>query len=327
MKKIRSALLFGAIAGLGIPTQCAEPEPSPLYETPPKRAHHFLVYHEADERVIMTAGSTPLNNGTSFTFFNDLWAFDGTGWISLGVAGDRRSGIAIAYDSKEPALISMFGFSSTNQTLSDLRKLEGLTWKNLSNNQSLSATEGGFVFDATRDRFIAFGGSGPGGPIGDTWEWDRSAWNKVITTNPPARSSFAMVYDGKRQRTILFGGMAGTPQALLGDTWEYNGTTWSKVSDTGPSARMAMGFAFDSNRGQLIIFGGMTQAGVAGDTWAWDGTQWTKLSDAGPPARMMGHMAYDKKRDKVVLFGGRPSWPNDTNDTWQWDGTSWAEVK
>jgi hypothetical protein len=136
-----------------------------------------------------------------------------------------------------------------------------------------------------------------------------------------------MVYDSKRQKTVLFGGSGKSPGERFGDTWIFDGNSWEKVSDTGPGARVSAGYAYDSKRGLLIVFGGLTGNGFAGDTWAWDGTTWTKLADKGPSPRVMGYMAYDKMRDKVVLFGGRIGWPNDVNDTWEWDGHEWKEVK
>jgi hypothetical protein len=133
-----------------------------------------------------------------------------------------------------------------------------------------------------------------------------------------------MVYDSRRHKTIVFGGVSG--QKILGDTWEFDGSTWAKVSDDGPG-RMAMGYAFDSKRGVLVVNGGASSNAIVGDTWSWDGTQWKQLAQDGPPKRMMGYMAYDRKRDKVVLFGGRLGWPNDANDTWVWDGIKWNEAK
>ena len=135
-----------------------------------------------------------------------------------------------------------------------------------------------------------------------------------------------MIYDSKRKRSVLFGGMGASPQERFGDTWEFDGKTWMKISDNGPGPRISPGYAYDSKRGLLIIFGGMQNDATMGDTWGWNGKTWTKLADAGPSARVMGYMAYEKGRDRVVLFGGRAGWPNDLNDTWEWDGTQWREI-
>jgi hypothetical protein len=294
---------------------------------PPLRGHHALVYDEANKTVLLTAGSTPVDGGSSFTFYNDCWSFSGKEWKSLGQSGDERSGIGLAYDSKRKKIFSFGGFRN-NQSLSDLRMLEGNTWKTIADLPEMKAAEPGFVYDAERDRLVAFGGS-PGQRVAntDTWEWDGNAWKKFAGTGPGGRMGFAMVYDSKRKKTVVYGGMGATPGQRLRDTWEFDGTSWTKISEVGPPQFLAAGYTYDSKRGLFVIFGGGTGDGISGETWAWDGKEWKQLATTGPAARMMGYMAYDKDRDRIVLFGGRLTWPNDVNDTWEWDGRTWTEVK
>lgn len=274
----------------------------------------------------MTAGSTPLNGGASFQFNNDLWSFDGTQWKDMGTAGDRRSGITLAYNTTTSQIASFGGFSGNNN-LGDLRILNGNQWAQLSNTADMAAAEPGFVYDSDRNRYITFGGSrGQGVVSNTTWEWDGTSWKNLNITGPAGRQAFAMVYDANRKKTVLFGGLGATQNDIFADTWEFDGTKWTQVNSSGP-ARFAAGYAYDSKRGLLIVFGGMNASGTLGDTWSWNGSVWQKLSDSGPAARLMGYLAYDKNRDRTVLFGGRIVWPNDKNDTWEWDGTSWKEFK
>lgn len=298
---------------------------SPGSIIPPRRAHHELVYDEANNRVMMTGGSTPLNGGSSFEFFNDIWSFDGKEWKLFGMAGDKRSGIKMAYDTKRNKLFSFGGYSGSG-SLAELCLLENGEWKILSNLPEMKAAEPGFVYDSGRDRLIVFGGSATRGVAGNvTWEWDGVSWKKFDGSGPEGRQAFAMVYDSRRKRTVLYGGAAGTGKKF-GDTWEFDGVQWIKISEDGPGARISPGYAYDSKRGVMIVFGGIAD-GTMKDTWSWDGKEWKKISDGGPSPRVMGYMAYDKARDKVVMFGGRLGWPNDANDTWEWDGKEWKEVK
>lgn len=299
------------------------PEPE---NYPGKRAHHELVYDDDKKMIVMTAGSTPTNGGQSGKFFNDIWQYNGT-WTKGGKAGDVRSGIRLAYDTKRKKLFSYGGFGDPGP-LAELRVLEGNEWKTLTDNPEMKAAEGGMVYDSNRDKLIAFGGSSAREAVNSTtWEWDGTSWSKKNIAGPGGRAGFAMVYDSKRKKTILFGGGGEKFGDRFGDTWEYDGKEWKKVSDTGPGARSGMGYAFDTKRNVLIIFGGYGTDGMKGDTWSWDGKEWKKLSETGPSKRVMGYMAYDKNRDKVVLFGGRLGWPNDAQDTWEWDGTKWSEIK
>jgi tetratricopeptide (TPR) repeat protein len=295
---------------------------------PPVRAHHALVYDEASKSVIMTAGSTPLNGGQSYKFFNDVWKFDGTKWRLAGNAGDERSGIRLAYDSKQKKIFSYGGYLANGKSAGELRMLDGKEWKVLANLPEMIAAEGGLVFDSNRNKLIAFGGSAERGKMNNaTWEWAGDAWKKIEGAGPEGRMGFAMEYDSKRSKTVIYGGSSGGPQGLLDDTWEFDGKKWTKVSVSGPGPRVSPGYAYDSKRGMLIIFGGAGKDGVLGDTWGWDGQDWKKLSETGPSPRVMGQLAYDKDRDRIVMFGGRPGWPNDANDTWEWDGAKWSEIK
>jgi hypothetical protein len=94
------------------------------------------------------------------------------------------------------------------------------------------------VFDAARSCVVLFGG--PGNSLfNDTWEWDGENWTQYEDIGPVPRSRHGMVYDSKRQRTVLFGGSAG--KLNLNDTWEYDGSVWTRVADTGPEPRMGCG--------------------------------------------------------------------------------------
>jgi hypothetical protein len=298
--------------------------------TPPRRAHHSLVYDDANKRVLLWGGSSPSENGNCCTFFNDLWAFDGTHWTSLGSTGSEASGVQLAWDSRQNRILG-FGGYARGASSGDLRILANDAWTVLGKHPEVVAAEPGFAFDARRNRFITFGGSaGPGQAHGDTWEWDGTAWHKAPGSGPPARQGHVMVFDTKRSRLVVFGGAGtaapGQPPGQLSDTWEYDGTSWRQLQVTGPSPRAAAGATFDSKRGEVVIFGGAARDGMLGDTWAWNGTAWRKLADTGPEPRAMGYLAYDSDRDRIVMFGGRKSWPNDLNDTWEWDGSAWRQV-
>lgn len=289
---------------------------------PPRRAHHALVYDEARGAVVLTSGSTS-PNGQSFTFYNDLWAYDGTTWEYIGTAGDERSGIGLAYDSRRDRIVSFGGFSNGN-SLGDLRVLEGNQWTVLANISKLAAAEPGFVYDIRRDRCIAFGGSGKSNQLhATTYEWNGATWIISKATGPAGRQAFVMEYDENRGRTVLFGGLGNPPGQLLGDTWEYDGVNWIKMDSTGPAPRASAGAAYDPVNGMVVIFGGIGADTTFGDTWGWNGKTWHRLAESGPAPRSMGYMAFDQKNKRIVMFGGRLGWPNDANDTWEWDGQEW----
>ena len=300
---------------------------------PPARAHHSLVYNDSAKTVWLFGGSTPLNGGSSFKTYNDIWSFDGSGWILKGNAGDERSSMSLAYDTKRNRLYSFGGYTGDRGSRSEFRVFENndamaIGWKNLTEIPGIAAAEAGFVYDAGRDRLVVFGGSSaPGKVNNETWEWDGSSWKKFDGKVPEGRQAFVMVYDEARKKTVLFGGMGQNPQTMYGDTWEFDGKSWQKVLETGPAPRASTGFAYDSDKKLLVIFGGMTRNGFTNDTWSYDGKEWKQVSSGGPQPRAMGYLAYDKHRKKIIMFGGRLGWPNDINDTWEWDGSKWIEIK
>lgn len=318
------------VAALAIvPCLALAPRQAVREGAPPARAHHALAYDPVTRRVLLTGGSTPRDSGRSFEFFNDLWAFDGRRWAALPASGDRLSGIRLAFDSRRARLVSWGGFDGSAR--GDLRVLEPDGWRTVGTYPDMRASEPGTAYDPRRDRLIAFGGSASHDHVyGETWEHDGTRWTRIDVASPPARQAHVMVFDERRRRVVVFGGIGaaaarGERAPILGDTWEYDGTRWIRLDAAGPSPRLIAGATYDSRRGMVVIFGGSGSSGFLGDTWGWNGTEWRRLSEVGPPSRGMGQLAYDAARDRVVLFGGRRGYPNgDLADTWEWDGTQWT---
>lgn len=288
---------------------------------PAKRAHHELIYDEKNNTVMLFGGSSPVEGGKNIPFFNDVWSYNGKAWKKTGNIGDERSGMKMAYNTKQQKIYSFGGFYNNN-SLADFRVFEKGQWRTINEFPEMKATEPGFVYDSKRDKFVLFGGmAGRDLFNNSTYEWDGKTWKKFEGISPQGRSNFAMVYDKKRGKTVLYGG-------LNDGIWEFDGTSWVNIKPEGenPGERIAVGYCYDSKRGMMILSGGMSNGKRVNDTWGWDGTKWHRLSAMAPPKRAMGYMVYDKKRDKVVLFGGRISWPIDENDTWEWDGEAWRKV-
>ena len=165
----------------------------------------------------------------------------------------------------------------------------------------------------------------------DTWEWDGVHWSKFTTPGPGGRVHFAMAYDSKRERTVLFGGL-GDDDRYHADTWEWDGAVWRKMSDAGPPARARHRMAFDERAGVVVLYGGdgvktQPESGFRAldDTWTWDGTRWTEVGTTGPGARFMHAMAYDAARGRIVLYGGGTG-DASFDDTWEWEGGRWLKV-
>ena len=204
---------------------------------------------------------------------------------------------------------------------------ESLTWSPWQNPLA-ARSDHGLAYDSARDRLVLFGGQGPQGALGDTWEYDGARWHRMTpTVSPTPRAKHDMVYDVSRGVVVLFGGGGA---GYLGDTWEWDGATWTQRAPTSaPSARSGHAMAYDVGRSRVVLFGGQngTESHGMSDLWEYNGAEWTEKPSSGswPSVRFGPALAYHPGLGEVVLFGGRggTSWTF-RSDTWRWNGTSWT---
>lgn len=159
-------------------------------------------------------------------------------------------------------------------------------------------------------------------------------WTLVRGHRPDPRSETVLVYDARRQRTVMFGGrqlvVAGAIH--LDDTIEWDGARWLEASPAvHPVRRYNHQMAYDAERATTVLFSGTNGAA---DTWLWNGATWQLApTTTAPSPRIRAAMTYDARRKRVVLFGGTPLTTNvPTQDTWVWaaqtDGTmTWTELQ
>jgi hypothetical protein len=146
----------------------------------------------------------------------------------------------------------------------------------------------------------------------------RLLWTQRQDIGPSSRAQHAMAYDGKRKRTILFGGSRFPYYTAdnFSDTWEWDGEYWLQVSQFGPPPLAAHSMTYDVARERIVLYGNP-------GTWEWDGASWTQVADVGPGTNHAA-MVYDGHREQVMLFGG---WGDGGahGDTWYWDGIEWTQ--
>jgi hypothetical protein len=198
---------------------------------------------------------------------------------------------------------------------------------------------------------VLFGGVGPNGYLGDTWQWVGSPfggaspegtgeWKELHpTTSPSARANASMTYDAASNEIVLFGGQNSS--GYLGDTWVFQDVSgvgqWSEIFPTvSPSARGGAAMVYDSEDKYIVLFGGRNSGGVLGDTWKFSDGVWTELTPTNsPPARygadiidcpdVPGSVTMGFELERVMLVGG-------TNgsaffgDTWTFLAGNWTLV-
>jgi hypothetical protein len=185
------------------------------------------------------------------------------------------------------------------------------------------------IYDAFRGKTVLFGGLASFGRLDDTWEYDGSNWVEIPIANPPpGRDGHALVYDGDRNLTVMFGGYNHV-DFYMNDTWEYDGSDWIEVQPSqSPPGRNHHSLTYDSQRDVVVLFGGVEESGAfLNDTWEFNGSTWQQVITPDVPSARRDHsLAYDAARGVIVLFGGTSDGSNPLDETWEYDGNTWYQV-
>jgi hypothetical protein len=302
--------------------------------SPPARWQHAMAYDSVRKRIVLFGGRDERS-----ALLGDTWEWDGVTWVERTPtnAPPPRAHHELAYDASRQRTV-LFGGQFSSALANDTWEWNGSNWvrQTTATSPSLRYLHA-MAYDAVRRRVIVYGGygrpsgGGASGALGDTWEWNGTAWTELApSTTPGVRTSHSLEWDPARQRLVLFSGI-GAQNAVQRDTWEWDGTTWSRTATTGPAERGEHAVAFDAARGRLVLFGGFENDGFYGegraDTWEWDGTRWTERPRAvKPPPRYGPSLAYDPVRQRIVLWGGLADTGLPSSDVWEWDGATWRET-
>ena len=299
----------------------------------PDTGHAVGFYDAQLQRIVLVGGAGDPKHGERDT----VWSWSGRRWERVTDAGPlSRVNASAAYDAQSGRAVVAGG---------SRKGLDGRTWEVVGDSWAGDRSVWRQIADITprdhhslvedgRGGLLLYGGipadrSGPW-PT-DTWELQGDGWKRIATEGPPGRGRTALVYDSKRKRVVLFGGVSAQPepnqpQTFFNDTWTWDGQRWSKAAESGPRGRYAHGMVFDERAGVVLLYSGAAAHRDAplSDMWQWDGTRWTEIALDGPTPgyRYQPVMVYDRARGRTVLYGGIAG----ANDTWEWDGKQWQQV-
>jgi hypothetical protein len=204
------------------------------------------------------------------------------------------------------------------------------------------------VYDPGLNATVLFGGfrknaSGEYEALGETWEWNGSAWTNINISGPPACGHLALSR-GPSGKVVLYGGAAVyeeeiiIEEQILKDVWIYGNNAsgnreWKElkrntdifpdpVTGRWPKSLRGHAMVYDSNRDTVILFGGMGQNQYYAETWElrkigniWE---WKEIGDTGPSARAGHQLVYNEVTGKTLLFGGRDA-TKLHGDLWEYD--------
>lgn len=294
-------------------------------------------------------GNRSLHDGCSATCTSEqpTWTLWQSPWTP-------RSGHMVAYDSDRKRVV-VFGGVDANGTTDDQweRDTDG-AWEKVDITRPPPRSFGAMAYDPIRKVTVLFGGSSKLGQLlGDTWEYNGTAWKQVSATgSPTARVYSAMAFDPIRSRILLVAGADGVDAqngGLTSDAYEYDGVAWTKLTTTGtPPPRARHAIAWDAPRQCLVVFGGARPAlgttVATSETWELAfGTAWTWTCTAGeaqtgttcpttttrPTTRYGAQMIYSPLHSTIIMYGGLTTITNATqnaSDTWTYGAAGWTAV-
>ncbi len=187
------------------------------------------------------------------------------------------------------------------------------------------------VYDEDRARLVLFGGATScSNRSGDdeTWEYDGTNWQRVITLHsPPPRYNAVMAYDSYRKRVVMFGGTDS--QQGLGDTWEYDGVDWYEVLISSPGGCSRPSMAYDPVSRKVVQRrqrneGGDGQCSSPQTTWEYDGAAWQLIQTPTQPPDQQHQdwhapLVWDDAHQRMLYLL--------VDAIWSYDGTSWNYVE
>ena len=360
-----SGSLESSHAALGVvpPTEVATwklvgPPPS---QAPSWRYLQSAAFDESRKVLMMFGGMYHDPNIPNISASPELWEWNhATGlWTNRRPTppGDkpyRRAGAGMVFDSLRNKLVIFGGRTTAISNYADIWDWDlgnGFVERTNSDVGPSPRSQHGMVFEKSTGNVLLFGGGvAAPGPLGaddqtsvsvaydDTWEWNplTGKWTELHPASAPsARFDSALVWDSKRNRAVLFGGMEKPQAALSGvpkqDTWEWDPNTpgWTDRTIGGdkPSPRYGHAMAYDPGRGVTVLVGGWdidTGSGLA-DVWEWDPSTgaWTQRLDGSEPnlptGRMYASLVTDSAQDLLDLVGGLTSATTNLPDGEIWE--------
>ncbi|MGH7294701.1 MAG: Kelch repeat-containing protein, partial [Polyangiaceae bacterium] len=211
---------------------------------PPPRTQAAMAFYAGSGRAVLFGGSInscdsncPPNCGASP--LGDTWIWNGATWQQAAptTSPPARFGAGMVFDEARSAAVVFGGWRGG--TLADSWSWNGTTaaWTQVCAQAPCTSPPAradlAMAYDAVRARTVVFGGNADGASarLGDTWQWDGTAWTPLDGANGPApRDQAAMTYDAKRARVVMFGGE--TVGGAVDETWELHSSGAACTADT-----------------------------------------------------------------------------------------------
>ncbi len=281
---------------------------------PPPRRQVKGIYDPLRDRMIVFGGFDD-------TYFNDVWALSlgrKLKWTQLFPAGPApapRAGHAVIYDPISDRMILFGGYDGVSLPTPRRNDVWALSlsgtpaWTEIVPAGPAPGRRSGHsaAYDSLRRRMVIFGG-GDTNSLNEVWALSLAgapAWTRLDAagTPPTTRNEQSAVYDERRDRLVIFGGVTDDDR-YLGDVWALPlaEERWIKLEPAGypPYPRWGHGAIYDPPGDRMIVFGGIQNA----DTWAltWD-RQANREPDCGQAFAVLPTHWHPKKLGAIGIEG------------------------
>ncbi|MCU0863692.1 MAG: kelch repeat-containing protein [Planctomycetes bacterium] len=261
------------------------------------------------------------HNGASF--LNDTWFYNATNntWVQATspVSPSPRRWAGLAWHDAAARFL-LFGGDTQTGASGELWQWNGLNWSQLSSGPPARSGHA-MAYDRTRQRLVVFGGF----QLADTWEYGLGWTQRTNVGSAGARTFASMVYDQRRGRMFLQGGLL--PNGSYDNrSWEYDGNAWTLRPDIYASyGLLGISMAYDDSRSRVVMFGGHYAPGLGvANTVEHDGATFLFRQAMTPPPRRYGAPAAFIPNFGTILFGGGGENGGILGDTVAYQVTPWA---
>ena len=161
----------------------------------------------------------------SFTYFEDLWEWDGDKWFERANTGPGpRASHGLVYDQSERKTLLFGGITvpapGEFTYHQDTWAWDGVNWMLLSEIGATPRRAPSMAYDPRRGTTLLFGGDDEDLlELRDLWEWNGVRWNELPINGPTRRMSAPMVYAAERHTMLVHGGLSHGNNSL-GEMWE-----------------------------------------------------------------------------------------------------------
>lgn len=182
----------------------------------------------------------------------------------------------------------LFGGRDQNTVYGETWFFDGHEWKRLKPAGGVAPcarTGAALDADIARSVWVLFGGQdAEGRALGDTWEFDGTAWRCLQESGgPAARWGSALASQSSAKRMVLFGGE--NAEGKLSDTWAWSDGSWAPIAEgsDAPVARSGASMVHDSSHSVLVLYGGSGGEAALSDTWVLYENAWSPVEMSGSP--------------------------------------------